>query len=60
MEIVMFLFAMLLGAIVIKVGMDNSKSTQYSKEILDELKEIKELMKKNGREDDPFWPGQRD
>lgn len=45
--IVMLIIYLLLGIFVIKVGIDNSRSTQLSKEILNELKEIKELMIRN-------------
>lgn len=43
----MLIIYLLLGIFVIKVGIDNSRSTQLSKEILNELKEIKELMIRN-------------
>lgn len=45
--IVMLIIYLLLGIFVIKVGIDNSRSTQLSKEILNELKEIKKLMIRN-------------
>lgn len=33
------------GCLVIRFGVDYSKNTQYSKEILNELREIKEILK---------------
>jgi hypothetical protein len=45
--IVMLIIYFLLGVLVIKLGIDNSRSTQISKEILNELREIKELMIRN-------------
>lgn len=45
--IVMLVIYFLLGVTVIKLGIDNSRSTQISKEILNELREIKELMIRN-------------
>lgn len=56
-EIIMFIISFLLGIFVIKVGIDNSNSARYSKEILEELIEIKELIKSKKKEDDPTWPG---
>ncbi|MBP1992999.1 hypothetical protein [Paenibacillus eucommiae] len=50
MGIIMFIIYALVGALIIKAGVDNSRSTQYSKEILNELREIKELMKSNKNE----------
>lgn len=43
----MLIIYLLLGVFVIKVAIDNSRSTQISKEILNELREIKELMIRN-------------
>ncbi|GIP45177.1 hypothetical protein J45TS6_36360 [Paenibacillus sp. J45TS6] len=48
--IIMFIVYLLVGGLIIKVGVDNSKGTQYSKEILKELREIKELMMKDKNE----------
>ncbi|WP_193571509.1 hypothetical protein [Paenibacillus psychroresistens] len=48
--IIMFIVYLVVGALIIKVGIDNSKSTQYSKEILQELRDIKELMIRNKHE----------
>lgn len=45
--IVMLVIYFLLGVFVIKLGIDNSRSTQISKEILNELREIKEQMSRN-------------
>lgn len=41
----MSVVSLLLGAFIVKIGIDNSKSNQYTKEILQELKEIKEFLR---------------
>lgn len=46
----MLIIYLVVGALIIKIGIDNSKSTQYSKEILNELREIKEIMISNKHE----------
>ncbi|OAB25549.1 hypothetical protein PMSD_27745 [Paenibacillus macquariensis subsp. defensor] len=45
--VIMFMTYLIVGGLIIKVGVDQSKGTKYSKEILNELREIKELMKKD-------------
>ncbi|WFR64977.1 hypothetical protein P9222_13710 [Paenibacillus amylolyticus] len=43
--IIMLVFYLFLGIVVVKVGIDNSKNSQHIKEILSELREIKDLLK---------------
>ncbi|MEK4367028.1 hypothetical protein [Paenibacillus sp. FSL R5-0473] len=43
--IIMLVVYLFLGIYVVKVGIDNSKNSQHTKEILSELREIKELLK---------------
>lgn len=43
--ILMLVVSLILGIFVVKIGMDNSKSNQYTKEILQELREIKEILR---------------
>ncbi|WP_339256861.1 hypothetical protein MKZ12_22585 [Paenibacillus sp. FSL R5-0713] len=43
--IIMLVVYLFLGIYVLKVGMDNSKNSQHTKEILSELREIKDLLK---------------
>ncbi|MFF2483281.1 hypothetical protein [Paenibacillus sp. NPDC058071] len=35
----------LLGALVVKLGIDNSKMNKHTQEILEELREIKSILK---------------
>lgn len=41
----MLVVSLFLGIFVVKIGMDNSKSNQYTKEKLQELREIKEILR---------------
>jgi hypothetical protein len=43
--ILMLVVSLFLGIFVVKIGMDNSKSNQYTKEILQELREIKGILR---------------
>lgn len=43
--IIMLAVYLLLGAFIVKLGIDNSKSNKYTKEILQELREIKEILR---------------
>lgn len=43
-EIIMIIIGFFVGALMIKMGIDNSNSTKLSKEILAELREIKEIL----------------
>lgn len=43
--ILMLVVSLFFGIFVVKIGMDNSKSNQYTKEILQELREIKEILR---------------
>ncbi|WP_017686914.1 hypothetical protein [Paenibacillus sp. PAMC 26794] len=43
--IIMLVVYLFLGIYVVKVGIDNSKNSQHTKEILSELMEIKDLLK---------------
>lgn len=49
METITFILPLVLGLFfgifVVKLGIDNSQSTKYTKEILEELREIKELLR---------------
>lgn len=43
--IIMLVVYLFLGIYVVKIGIDNSKNSQHTKEILSELREIKDLLK---------------
>lgn len=43
--ILIFVVFFMLGIFTVKIGVDNSKNNQYTKEILQELKEIKEILR---------------
>ncbi|GAK42948.1 hypothetical protein TCA2_5442 [Paenibacillus sp. TCA20] len=43
--ILIFVVFFMLGIFTVKFGVDNSKNNQYTKEILQELKEIKEILR---------------
>ncbi|MFD0959037.1 hypothetical protein [Paenibacillus chungangensis] len=43
--ILMIIIYFLLGALIVKLGIDNSKATKQTQEIVEELREIKEILK---------------
>jgi preprotein translocase subunit YajC len=43
--ILILVLSLFFGVFVVKIGMDNSKSNQYTKEMLEELREIKEILR---------------
>lgn len=43
--IIMFVVSFLLGVFIVKIGIDNSRGNQHTKEIIQELREIKEILR---------------
>ncbi|WP_454190142.1 hypothetical protein [Paenibacillus sp. Marseille-Q7038] len=44
MFVISLVFAFLIGVLSVKFGMDNSKQSKYNEEMLQELRDIKELL----------------
>ncbi|MBB3109987.1 putative membrane protein [Paenibacillus phyllosphaerae] len=48
----MIIIYFILGALVVKVGIDNSKNTHYVRELLEEVRELKEIIKQQNKRED--------
>ncbi len=46
--VITLVFSFLIGVLCVKFGMDNSKQSKYNEEMLQELRDIKELLEQRG------------